>query len=73
LIVLLISFFTLLQHYVIKCLAMEDKLSCAGVLTADVDALSKIIKERALLMSESENESPVAAAGFMVLVCSTQS
>jgi hypothetical protein len=24
-------------------------------------------------MSESEDESPVAAAGFMVLVCSTQS
>jgi hypothetical protein len=56
----------------IKCLEMEDKLSCAGVLTAEVDVLSKRINEHAHLMIESELESPVAAAGFMVLICFTQ-
>jgi hypothetical protein len=63
---LLINFFAPLQHYFSKCLEMEEKLSCARALTDDFDALSKRIKEQANLMIDSEFESHVAAAGFMV-------
>jgi hypothetical protein len=49
---------------------MEDKLSGTRALPADIEELSKMVKEQANLMIESELESPVAAAGFMVLVCS---
>jgi cell fate regulator YaaT (PSP1 superfamily) len=50
---------------------MEEKLSCASALTDDFDALSKRIKEQANLMINSEFESHVAAAGFMVALLDT--
>jgi hypothetical protein len=50
---------------------MEEKLSCATALTDDFDALSKRIKEQANLMIDSEFESHVAAASFMVAFLDT--
>ncbi|KAM0838747.1 hypothetical protein ACQ4PT_060767 [Festuca glaucescens] len=49
------------------CLDMEKKLSCAGVLTADVYALSNRIKQQAHYMSKSDLPSPVEAAGFLCI------
>ena len=55
-----------MQNNVIKCLKMEDKLSCTEGLTADVALRNKIKEQAYCMMIKLDLESPVAAAGFMV-------
>ncbi|CAM0882213.1 unnamed protein product [Alopecurus aequalis] len=50
-----------------RCLDMEEKLSCAGDLPADVYALSNRIKQQAHYMNKLEHESPVVATGFLCI------